>query len=244
MGESISLEKISRFLKKNLKIIVSSTVIIALLVAVYSIFIITPIYEASSQIIVNERENKQTKEFDPYTIQTNVELINTYNVIITSPAILDDVNSELQLDYSAEELTRKIFVSSEEDSQVVTITVEDSNQATATKIANEVVTIFQKKIPDIMNVDNVSVLTTAEEKTNSNPIFPNVKLNIAIGAILGLLLGVALSFLLEYFDTSIKTKDDIEKKLAVPVIGMIPTVETSDLKSEKNLSQRSQEKYA
>lgn len=230
MEETISLSEIFEVIKKRFKIILASTVIITLLVALVSLFFITPMYEATSQFIVNEPKGNEQDEFDTSTIQTNVEVINTYNVIITSPAILDEVIDELNLDYGASTLAEKITVSSEENSQVVTVTVSDPKQPAASMIVNEVVSTFQEEIPDIMNVDNVSILTTAEEVANPNPVSPNVKLNIAIGLVLGLMIGVGLAFLLEYLDTTVKSKKDIENKLNVPVIGAISRVELDDLR--------------
>src|SRR5699024_429406 len=124
-------------------------------------------------------------------------------------------------------------VSSEQDSQVVTVTVSDPQPKVASMIANEVVTTFQDEIPDIMNVDNVSILTSAEDVTNPTPVSPNVKLNIAIGLVLGLMIGVGIAFLLEYLDTTIKTKKDIENQLGVPVIGEISRIELEDLREHK-----------
>src|SRR5699024_3417193 len=230
MEETISLSEIFEVIKKRFKIILASTVIITLLVAIISLFFITPMYEATSQFIVNQPKGDEQDEFDTSTIQTNVEMINTYNVIITSPAILDEVIDELNLDYGASTLAEKITVSSEENSQVVTVTVSDPKQPVASMIVNEVVSTFQEEIPDIMNVDNGSILTTAEEVANPNPVSPNVKLNIAIGLVLGLMIGVGLAFLLEYLDTTVKSKKDIENKLNVPVIGSISRVELDDLR--------------
>src|SRR5699024_7973901 len=137
---------------------------------------------------------------------------------------------ELNLNYGASTLADKITVSSEQDSQVVTVTVSDPQPKVASAIVNEVVTTFQNEIPEIMNVDNVNVLTTAEEVTNPSPVSPNVKLNIAIGLVLGLMVGVGIAFLLEYLDTTIKTRRDIERLDGVPIIGTVSTIEIEDLR--------------
>ncbi|MBB5350362.1 capsular exopolysaccharide synthesis family protein [Haloferula luteola] len=54
------------------------------------------------------------------------------------------------------------------------------------------------------------------------PVVPNVTLNLALGAIVGLIFGVGIAFLLEYLDTSVKTLEDVERYLQVPVLAVIP----------------------
>lgn len=54
------------------------------------------------------------------------------------------------------------------------------------------------------------------------PYKPNVTINLAVGAGAGLLLGIGLALLLEFMDTSVKTMEDVERALQVPVLGIIP----------------------
>ncbi len=56
----------------------------------------------------------------------------------------------------------------------------------------------------------------------TTPSKPKVTLFLSIGAGLGLLLGVILAFFLEYLDTSVKSLDDVERYLGVPVLAVIP----------------------
>jgi polysaccharide biosynthesis transport protein len=54
------------------------------------------------------------------------------------------------------------------------------------------------------------------------PSKPNVSLNMALGVAAGLVLGISLAFFVEYLDTSVKTMDDVEKYVALPVLAVIP----------------------
>jgi polysaccharide biosynthesis transport protein len=60
--------------------------------------------------------------------------------------------------------------------------------------------------------------------TPSSPVDPKPLRNGAIALALGLVLGVGLAFLREYFDDSIRTKDDVERTTGLPVVGLIPAV--------------------
>lgn len=159
-------------------------------------------------------------------------MASDFNVIIKSPAILEDVVNELDLSSTAGELKEKLQVASEENSQVVTVTATDTNPEQAVKIANSTVETFQEKIPTIMNVDNVSILAEAELAENPSQVSPNPYLNIAIAIVLGAMVGVGLAFSLEYLDNTITTEDDIEKKIGLPVLGVISHIIDKDVRGE------------
>ncbi|WP_312470556.1 Wzz/FepE/Etk N-terminal domain-containing protein [Neobacillus sp.] len=232
MEETISLKELFETLKKQLLLIVSITVIAALVSGVVSYFFLTPIYQASTQILVNQAKNDQTM-YSPSEVQTNLQLINTYNVIITSPAILDIVSQDLDLKMTASELKRKITVGSEKDSQVVNLSVQDPDALVAAEIANKTAEVFKNEIPKIMKVDNVSILAKADISENRTPIKPRPLLNVAIAMVVGLMAAVGLAFLLEYFNNTIKNEQDVEKILGLPILGVIATIDDQQMEELK-----------
>lgn len=229
MEETISLKEIFEVIKKRLWLIIALIVSAALIAAIVSYFILTPTYESESQFVVNQEQQDPSAQFNASDIQTNVELIKTYEVIIKSPAILDPIIEELNLPYSISTLENKISVSSAEQSQVVTITVTDPDPALAADIANTTVQIFQQEIPEILNVDNVKVLSEAKLAADPSPVAPNPKLNIAIAIVLGGMIGVGIAFLLEYLDTTITTETELENHLDLPILGTVTTISDEDL---------------
>jgi uncharacterized protein involved in exopolysaccharide biosynthesis len=80
----------------------------------------------------------------------------------------------------------------------------------------------EARINEVMELGNIKIIDKA--LVPGNPIKPNKKLNLAIGGILGLMMGVMLVFFMEYMDNTIKTTDDIERYLGLPVLGLIPKV--------------------
>ena len=224
MEETISLQEIGQIIKKRFGLILTLTVVVALVAGIVSYFFITPIYQASSQILVNKSENENTL-YGSNELQTNIQLINTYNVIIKSPTILQKVINEMDLDLTLEELNDKITVSSADNSQVMNIVVEDESILTAANIANKTAEVFREKVVDIMNVNNVTILTKAKITGDESPVSPNSLLNIVIATVVGLMASVGLAFLLEHLDNTFKTEKDIEKHLDLPMLGVISTFE-------------------
>ncbi|TYR78844.1 capsular biosynthesis protein [Priestia megaterium] len=223
MEETINLKELFQTLKKRLWLIGLITMVAAIISAVVSFFVLTPIYESKTQILVNQAKSDQ-QLYNANEVQTNIQLINTYNVIIKSPAILDKVQTELNLDATIDELNEQIQVSSAKDSQVVEITVEDPSPHVAAKIANKTAEVFQTEISKIMNIDNVSILSKAEVKDDVSPVKPQPLLNVAIAIVVGLMIGVGVALLLEYLDNTLKTEQDIENILELPVIGVITNI--------------------
>lgn len=238
MEETISLKELLQTLKKRLNLILTTTLLAIMVSGIISYFFLTPIYQSSTQLLVNQSKNEQAM-YNYNEVQTNLQLINTYNVIIKSPAILDLVIKELKLDMSTDDLNNKITVASEKNSQVVNISAQDPDAKRAAKIANKTAEIFTREISKIMNVDNVSILAKAQVGEKQSPVKPKPMLNIAIALVVGLMAGVGLAFLLEYFDNTIKTEQDIEKLLGMPVLGVITTItETRDLEKRTDRNAR------
>lgn len=232
MEETINLKEVLGVLKKRLIMIIALVVLSALTSAAISFYYLTPVYEASTQILVHQ-SNEDTV-LDGNQVQTDLDLINTYNVIIKSPLILNQVIESMKLDLTAQELNSQIEVANAEESQVVEIFVVDDNRNKAIAIADNIVKVFQNEINEIMNVNNVSVLSSAKESTSLNPISPNPVMNIGIALVLGLALSVALSFFLEYMDSSIKTDKEVEEILGVPTLGIISYTSPKKLMQTQN----------
>jgi capsular polysaccharide biosynthesis protein len=236
MEETISLKELFETLKKRLLLIFLITITAVLVSGVVSYFFLTPVYQASTQILVNQQKGDQSV-YSPSEVQTNLQLINTYNVIIKSPAILDKVAEELKLGLTVQDLNGKITVGSEKDSQVVNVSVQDTDPNLAAKIANKTAEVFQTEIVKIMNVDNVSILAKATVMDNQSPIKPKPLLNIAIALVVGLMAGVGIAFLLEYLDNTVKNEQEVERLLGLPVLGVIGTI--SDAKLEEKVRRAS-----
>jgi capsular exopolysaccharide synthesis family protein len=77
-----------------------------------------------------------------------------------------------------------------------------------------------KNITDKMSDE--SIVVHEEPQISQSPVSPNVTLNLVLGAVVGLIFGVGIAFFLEYLDTSVKSLEDVERYLQVPVLAVIP----------------------
>lgn len=221
MEETIDLREYFQIIKKRAWIIALITVLAMITSGIMSFFILSPVYEANTTLIVNTEQNKETNNMitgDQLNVTQKLTL--TYGEIIKSRAVIDTVIKKLDLDMNYDEVSKMITVSPVQDTQIMSITVQDTNPKRARDIANSIPTVFTKEVKRITKANSVEVIDKAI--TPENPIKPNRVMNIVIAAVLGFMIGLFIVFILEYMDNKIKTPQDIEKHLGLPILGVVP----------------------
>ena len=226
--ETISLHDLLKVVRKRFVFIMSTAIFAVIITGVISYFFLTPIYQASTQILINQKQTEQI-QVSAQDIQTNIQLINTYIVIIKSPAILTKVIEILDMDTTPDLLEKRIKVETTQDSQVIKISVNDPEHYRSVDIANTIVEVLQEEIQILLNVNNVYILSPAVYLENPLPAKPNPLLNMTIAAVSGLMIGVGMAFLINYLDITVRTERDIEELLGFPVIGIVSPISEMDV---------------
>lgn len=222
--ESVDLIEILYSLKKRWTLILMVTLVITLLVGVYSFFIASPMYESTVSIYVFKQISADQSGTTYNEIMLNNQLAKNYRVLILSRNVLSEVQENLNIgeDITYEQLKSNISVSLEQDTSYLNIKVKNINPQNAANIANEIANVFGYKVKEIMNIDNVTVIDQAQPQIN--PISPNKKVNMALGVVIGLVLSVGLAIAIDFFDTRIKYPEDIKRRYDLPIIGAIPVI--------------------
>lgn len=221
--EVIDLREIFRILKKRKWLLISIPLAAAFISAVISFFVLTPIYRASTTMMVGKTYSGDNAVLLQYQdLLAANQLVKTYSEIAKSRTVAEKVISKAGLEITPEQFSEKVEVSPVKDTQLIEVSVEDSDPALAAKLANLTSNVFMVKVVEVMNVDNVKVVDAAVPP--AEPIKPNKKLNIAIAGVLGLMAAVGLVFLLEFMDKTIKSSEDINRHLELPVLGSIPKI--------------------
>ncbi|NIK69227.1 Wzz/FepE/Etk N-terminal domain-containing protein [Paenibacillus sp. BK033] len=242
MSEELDLREYFLIVRKRLLLIVIFVLVCTVASGVYTKIFKDPIYEASTKIVVNRtNESLAVGALDINAINSNIKMIETYKEVIKTPAILGKVAEKYpQLGLSAKELAKKIKVSSVNDTQVMTLAVQDVSYRQAAEIVNAISIVFQQEIPNIFQVQNVSILNEAILDDQPAPVSPNVTLNIIIAFVVSLMIAVGIAFLLEYMDDTIKTEADVERYLGQPTLAMVARVEASEFQTGSSRAENRQ----
>ena len=172
----------------------------------------------------------------PDVISANAELEITRNAMFSE---MHNVRGALKSDAKALRIQEKTLVGllAEAKKQALELNLMEIeyNRLQRTKNNTEklyTVILERTKASDItrmLRVNNIRVLDPPLEP--STPISPKVPMNLAFGAIIGLLLGAGAAFGREQLDRSIKTPEDVERELQLPVLGILPEINVRETRS-------------
>ena len=219
MEETIDLREYLAIIKKKAWIIAAITAVTTFVSAFLSFFVLSPVYEAKTTLIVNtDQKNDDTITGDEFSVTQRLAV--TYGEIIKSRTVLEPVIEKLGLDISYEDLSKMVTVSPVKDTQIINISVQDTNPLKAKDIANSIPEVFTKEVKRITKANSVEVIDKAVEPLS--PIKPNKLMNVLIAFVLGIMIGLFVVFLIEYMDNKMKTPQDVEKHLDLPILGVIP----------------------
>lgn len=220
----IDLWELFQILLKNWLWILLSTLGCAILGLLITMFLITPKYRAEATMIVNTRQD-QTATVTNDQITSAQKLVDTYSIIIRSRRVIDPIMEKLNIEDEYEDFVETILVESVNDTQVMSIQVENKDPEIALQVVQEIVDRAPEAI--ISTVEAGSVNVVSEPYVNAEePVSPSKLKNIAITAFIGLFISSGTFLLIAFLDNTFKSEEDIQKQLGLVTIGIIPTTES------------------
>lgn len=203
---------------------------------IYTMGFVTPMYSASTTLVLASSSKNENLPDTGITTSTatevtvNSKLVSTYSELVKSKNILRQVISNLNMKIEEDTLRKNITVSSVKDTELIQITVKNEKPSYASQIANEIAKVFTEKVKEIYKIENVQIVDEAEVPNEPSNI--NHKKDVAIFALIGLVVSIGYVLLLNMLDTTVKTPEDIEEGLKLPVLAVIPVYET-DIQKKK-----------
>ena len=220
--EEIDLKELFNIFWSKKILIIFSVIIFSVIGFAYSYTQTKPKYKSSTTLILTTSadESKINEKITQTDITLNNNLVATYSELAKSKTVIRQVINNLGLSETENQIRASISVSSVKSTQLIQIDVVNDDPLKAKIIANEVARVFMKQVAEDDNLNNVHVVDSAEEPTT--PYNINHNKDIAIFAAGGFALACAYAFIRSLIDTTIKGKDDVEKKLGLSVLVTIP----------------------
>lgn len=198
---------------------------------------IPKVFEAEMDILVNYSPTSKT-EVSINEIDANLRLIETYKYLLTTNQVLEKVSDSMGTKVSIKELKNKITITSNNQSQIMTIQVQDKTAKSAVDLVNTVSNVFQEEIKVLMKMDNLNILGEATIKNNTRLVNPHPAFYFVISFFLGSFICLVFIIIKETYFTILNVEELTEQHLCLPSMGSIPV-----LKDQMNRFEHSIESF-
>lgn len=209
-------------LKDKIVLILAATILAGALGWGVSAMVLPRKYEASVNMIVNTR-TEIVGVVTSDSISSAQDLVDTYAIIIKSNKVLNRVIDKLDLGMSFEELSEWISVDPIRNTQVMKIAAQCPDAALAARIVTAISQIAPDIVADAVEAGSCKVVSDVYSSTR--PVSPNMGRNTFLCAALSCMLACAAVVLKELFNDYVVDDADLERKLGITAIGVIPDVE-------------------
>ena len=218
--DTIDLLELFMGLLAHWTLIAATAVVGAVLMALYTFFLVTPMYKATATIYVVSRNDSVLNFSD---LQVGSELTSDYIKVFEMWEVHEKVISNLDLDYTYTDMASMLSVTNTSDTRMLDITVTNPDPEEAAAIANEYADVGAKYISEKMKTDEPTLMSSA--RVPENPFSPNKAKNILLGFVVGFVLACAVVVLRTMLDDTYKSADDIRKYTGMVVLASVPLAE-------------------
>lgn len=236
VNEEFSINRILDLLLPKWHIILISTVFLGITAFLVSSFLLQPVYSASGTLYITGDVSAVSGSAKQNTslsdLMLSQELAKTYGQILSSNTFFKDVASQSDTGYTYDQIQNLTSISNVEETGILRVSVTHPVPQMACDLANTILQLAPAEIERIVVGGNATIIDPAEMP--KAPASPNIPKNSIVGAMAGLVLSVLVIFIVDLFDNSIKSAEDIEKNFELPVLGIIPEVELQKPKAGKN----------
>ena len=216
--EEIDLLELFRAVLKYIKLII----VLCILFGVGGFFgtklLIAPTYAASTSIYLTPQIS-ESGSLDYNSQMANSKLVTNAVNLLTQNNIMSEVAKDVGLE-SADSVKKLVSVTNESNTEIITISATTKDPKLSKDIANDTVSTFIRTMQKNLNVRNIEVVDKA--KLSYIPSGPNVKKNTMMAGAVGLVVGVGYAVLKFLLDNRLRTKEETEKYLGIPVFCEIP----------------------
>lgn len=224
--EELDLKEIFNMFWTRILQIILIVLIFIVIGILYSYLYVTPQYKAYTTLLL-ATSTDDSETITTTDISLNNNLVSTYGELIKSKTVLGEVINNLGIEKTEASLESAVSVSQRKSTQVIEIDVVDKDPYQAKIIANEVAKVFAKKVEEIYKINNIHVVDTAEEPTT--PYNINHMKDIVMFAFIGLVVACIYVLIANMLDTTVKNKEDVERKLGLTVLVSIPNCNFDEL---------------
>lgn len=202
-----------------------AAVLCAVLAFLGTFLFITPKYQSSVMLYVNNSLSSDIIEsITSSDISASRGLVKSYLVILNTRETLNAVIDYAGVDRTYGQVKGMISAAAVDNTEIFRVVVTSPDPKEAEQIADAISYILPKQISNIIEGTSTKIVDTAIMPTS--PSSPNYTKNTMLGFIVGMLFVAAIIVLRTIFDNTIRTEEDIQQKTQYPLLASVPDMQT------------------
>lgn len=228
-------------LSKRRRLIVWGT-LIAVLGAVVATAYVTPVYEATTTLLLSQRQI--VIQDNPSAVETyqavllSERLAKTYSKMIEGRTLAQKVGRKLDLEGSIDGVWQGVRAEPVPDTQLVKVTVDYDDPLVAWRVANTIGAVISREVgrletSGVAGEPLIRVSVVERARRPATPIRPKPVLNVTLAFLIGMAFSAGYAFVLEYLDVTIKHAEDVQQAVDLPVLGQIPALELAKSEADE-----------
>lgn len=222
-------EELWYLFKKKFWIIIVITAITTSL-AIYRVSGLQPTYGASSKVFIG-RGTELLQLYSQQEMQYYSQFLTIFSEISKIDGFFDETLKKHGINKNSIEVASSLSFSSSENTPLVTVHYSSWTNEQMEETLNAVCDELVGKIKEIMPETEPTILSKAQVYT----IYPDKKRLPTIAFAVGMILSIGLILVLDYLDSRVVSKKQLEKLIPIPVLGEIPTHEREFRRGNKNV---------
>ncbi len=214
----MTLLELLTLLRKHLKLVIMLPIVCMVAMGLASVLMMSDTYTATTDMyVLASSEGSNSSSALSSDLSASQMLTNDVATLLQSDRVMTDAADQLGLPNLR---GYNITVTSESTTRVITLQVTSSDAQGSANVANALADCVSNVAQEVMNVESVNVID--EAPTPEAPSGPNRMLYVAVAGMAGLFAAVAIVVLMDVIDTRVRSAEDVEELLELPVIGRIP----------------------
>ena len=215
----MTLLELFKLLRKHLALVIILPVVSAIATAGISWGMLENQYTATVSMYVLTSSTDDSDSVQNSDLTTSQLIANDIATLASSSTVLNRTAEELGLSglsgYS-------VSVESSTSTRVIELSVTTDRASNAAVVANKIAEVLSSVAQEIMHVESVNVIDEAQAPTS--PSGPPRVMYTAVAFLAGIFLAVAIVVLMDMVNTRVRSPEEAEELLGVPVIGRIPKI--------------------
>jgi capsular polysaccharide biosynthesis protein len=189
-------------------------------------------YQAISTLYVGVAEYSGSGVFSNDILQGQADLASTFSLMIRTTDVAESAQAATGVDRSPQQILGETYAVAIPNTALIEVSVTDPDPVVAMRLSTAVAQAFTQ---EMLKLDPVTRTIAGNTTTPVSPVsvsqqaqLPSVPLsnglskNLTLSGLFGLLVGIGIVFLIDYLDVSVRSSRDVEDRVGLPVLGVIP----------------------